>query len=861
MTTAPADRTRRRGSTAPEGLEPLLLGGRDDDPALVADGRTITYADLRAEVHARSLELGGTRRLVLLEAANDLRTVVTYLAALAGRHPVLLVPTGDEERQAGLQDRYRPEVRCTPQGLRWAVTGPDDPAGPTLHPDLAVLLSTSGSTGSPKLVRLSRANLEANAGSIAGYLGLRPDDRAITSLPLHYCYGLSVLNSHLVAGASVTLTDLSVADECFWDLATRTGATSLAGVPHTFDLLDASGFAARELPRLRRVTQAGGRAAPETLVRYAELGRRRGWDLYAMYGQTEATARMAYLPPDLVRTRPEAIGVPVPGGALRVEPVPGLPPGLPDGVGELVYSGPNVMMGYAEQRSDLARDAELAELHTGDLGRQGADGLWEVHGRLGRHAKIFGLRIDLDRVERQLTDDGLPCRVVTDDARVHLFCTAARDVRRSRERAAEAAGLPVGAVLAHHLDELPCTASAKCDYAALLAHAVAANAVATGGADETTSVRDLYAVVLGRPRATGADSFIDLGGDSLSYVEVSTRLAGLLGELPRDWPHLSADDLTERAAAVRADPVPRRRWAPVDVGVLLRALAITMVVVTHTDLWLVPGGAHLLLAVAGFNLARFALATPGRVPRVRRLLGAAAAVAVPASLWIAGVGAVTGDYRPATALYLNGLLGSDGWDAQRQFWFLEAVVWGMLGLAALLAVPALDRWQRRHRFGAAMAALGFLLALRYAVVGVTADGAEKYHLPVVLWLLALGWAAGEARSRRQRLTVAAVALAATVGLFGDLERELLVVAAVVALLWGRTVLLPAVVVRPVQEVAAASLWIYLTHWQVYPGLEAAGRPVLAIIASLAVGVLASHAYAGARTVLRRRVPQQSRTAA
>ena len=719
-----------------------------------------------------------------------------------------------------------------------------------------MLLSTSGSTGSPKLVRLSRSNLVANAESIADYLGLRRDDRAITSLPLHYCYGLSVLNSHLVAGASVALTELSVADECFWDLAASTGATSLAGVPHTFDLLDASGFAARELPRLRRVTQAGGRAATDTLLRYAELGRRRGWDLYVMYGQTEATARMAYLPPDLVLERPDAIGVPVPGGSLRVEPVPGLPPGVPDGVGELVYSGPNVMMGYAEQRTDLSRGAELVELRTGDLGRQGPDGLWEVHGRLGRHAKIFGLRIDLDRVERQLTDDGLPCRAVTDDTRVHLFCTAARDVRRARERAAEAAGLPVGAVLAHHLDELPCTASAKCDYAALLAHAAAASAVAADpeGDGAATSVRDLYAVVLGRPSATGADSFVDLGGDSLSYVEVSTRLARLLGELPRDWPHLSADDLTSRAAKTDADPVVRRRRrrsTPVDVGVLLRALAITMVVVTHTDLWLVPGGAHLLLAVAGFNLARFALATPGRGPRLRRLLGATAAVAVPASLWIAVTGAVTGDYRPTTALYLNALLGSDGWDVQRQFWFLEAVVWGILGLAALLAVPALDRWQRRHRFGAAMVVLGALLALRYASVGVTAVDAEKYHLPVVLWLLALGWAAGEARSRQQRVAVALVALAATVGLFGDLERELLVVAAVLALLWVRTVPLPALLVRPLQEVATASLWIYLTHWQVYPGLEAAGRPVLAIVASLVVGVLAARAYSGSRAALRR----------
>jgi acyl-coenzyme A synthetase/AMP-(fatty) acid ligase len=295
-----------------------LLRGAPDDPALLGAGTATTYAELQRAVDRTADLLGPERRLVLLEAADDVATVTTYLAALAGGHPVLLVGPGDATRHAALVERYRPDVvQGAGQPLHELRAG----TAHDLHPDLAVLLSTSGSTGSPKLVRLSRANVEANARSIGDFLAIRPTDRALASLPLHYSYGLSVLNSHLLAGAAVVLTDLSVADECFWALAAETRATSFAGVPYTFELLDASGFERRDLPDLRYVTQAGGRMQPERVRRFAELGRQRGWDLFVMYGQTEATARIAYLPPDRAADRPQAVGVPIPGGALRVDPV------------------------------------------------------------------------------------------------------------------------------------------------------------------------------------------------------------------------------------------------------------------------------------------------------------------------------------------------------------------------------------------------------------------------------------------------------------------------------------------------------------------------------------------------------------
>lgn len=802
--------------------DPFLLGGRPDDVALVSPEGSLTYGELGAAVADAARRLGPERRVVLLEAANDLRTVVGYLAALAARHPVLLVPAGTGGRQDELVARYA------------------GAAGPDLHEDLALLLSTSGSTGSPKLVRLSRANLLANARSIADYLRIRPDDRALTSLPLHYCYGLSVLNSHLVSGATVVLTGLSVTDECFWDLATRERVTSFAGVPYTFDLLDASGFEQRDLPHLRYVTQAGGRMAPATVSRYAELGRRRGWDLFVMYGQTEATARMAYLPPDLAATRPTAVGLPVPGGAFTLAPVPGLEqgPGEPE-VGELVYHGPNVMMGYAESVADLARGQDLTALRTGDLARQAPDGLWEITGRLNRHAKVFGLRLDLERLEGQLHEKGDVVRLVAVGDVLHAFVDRPRRGSVVRKRLAGLASLPPGAVRVHTLAELPLTATGKCDYAALTRQAEDGERLVADtddGDDGVESLRRLYAVALGRPDATTADSFVGLGGDSLSFVEISTHLGRRLGHLPEQWPSLSIEEL---AGQRRRE---RRFTAPVDAAVVLRALALLMIVVSHTDVWLVLGGAHVLLAVAGYNLARFTLVAPDPGRRTRRVLTALAGVVVPASLWIGACAFVTGAYRPETALLLNGILGDDRWSPDWHFWFLEALVWAYLGVAALLAVPAAHRWHRRHPFAFAVGVTLVALAARYALVGVEAEGTEKYAAGAVLWVPALGWAAAAARTHAQRVLVAVIALAGLTGFFADGQRELLVLASVLLLLWARPLPLPTWVATAARIVAGASLWVYLTHWQVYPGLEAAGHPVLAIGASLAVGIAAAAAY-------------------
>ncbi|UWF78392.1 MULTISPECIES: AMP-binding protein [Microbacterium] len=824
-----------------------LLRGDPSAVALWTDDGPARYDELSARAAGIRAALGTTRRLVMLPARNTAATIAGYLAALSGGHPVLLVPGGDDEpavrTREALAARFDPDVELTEGEVRPRRDG----SAHELHEDLALLMSTSGSTGSPKLVRISGASLLANAAAIVDYLGLTDADRAITSLPMHYCYGLSVVNSHLLAGGGLVLTERSVSDEEFWRRAEEARITGFAGVPYSFDLLDAVGGPDRLPSSIRYVTQAGGRLPVERVRALARAGERRSFAFFTMYGQTEATARMSYLPPaDAVRAA-GSIGRAIPGGSFRIEIEEGTD------AGELVYSGPNVMLGYAQSPADLALGRTVEELRTGDLARWREDGYVEIVGRMNRFVKLFGLRIDLDAVQRELEDAGIPARTAADDEDLLVFVHSEREADRAREVVARRVGIPARSVQAYAVDAFPVTSSGKPDNAALVRHhrtAAASPARAASGPVTAARVRDVLAVCTGRPDATEADGFAALGGDSLSYVEASVQLEELLGTLPRDWPSRSAAELAAAAApasaAAERQPSRRRAFPAVETPVLLRALAIVLIVGTHADLFRgdgfsLKGGAHLLLVVAGYNVARFALsAAPGARPA--RLLGATAQVAVPAVLWIGAVALLSGKYALATALLVNNATAGGGtegrWSEQWQFWFLEAMVWSMLALAALFSVPAVDRLERRAPWAFAVGVLAAAAAVRFAMLGTApAEHLERYALPTVLWCLALGWLVARADGVGRRVLATLACLALVPGFFGEPLREGIVVLGVLALVWLPAVRVPAPL-RPVLTVlASASLFVYLTHWVVYPPFEASA-PLLGTLLSFAVGIAA-----------------------
>ncbi|MFJ5829082.1 AMP-binding protein [Streptomyces sp. NPDC093089] len=807
------------------------LAVHGDRTALVTSDGELSYRELAARVEETAHRLGTERRLVLLPGAPTTAALVVHLAALSAGHPVLLVPGDHPEAVAALTAAYDPDVVIHPEDDGpWRIEERRAVSAHTLHPDLALLLSTSGSTGSPKLVRLSHENLQANAESIAAYLDIRPTDRAATTLPMHYCYGLSVIHSHLLRGAGLVLTGLSVADACFWDLFRTAGGTALAGVPYTFDLLDRVGFADMDLPRLRYVTQAGGRLAPERVARYAELGRRRGWDLFVMYGQTEATARMAYLPPALAATHPGAIGVPVPGGSFSLAPVEESPD---PAVGELVYTGPNVMLGYAHTPDDLALGRTVDTLRTGDLARRTDDGLYEIVGRRSRFVKILGLRVDPGQIEASLARHGLDALCTGDDEGLDIAAVAEPgwDARRIRRRVVDECGLPARAVHVHVLPELPRLASGKPDYRAVSALPRPTDGPPAEGGTTTDDLRALYALVLDRPDVTPDSSFVSLGGDSLSYVEMSLRLEQRLGHLPPNWHTTPLRDLEERRTPA-LEGRPRRR---VETSVVLRAVAIVCVVGSHISLFDLRGGAHLLLAVAGYNFARFLLSSPERRERIRRTGRGIARIAVPTMAWTAFALLVDDDYDLSNLFLLHNALWPEDMSSRIHLWFVEALVYILLALTALLAVPAVHRLERRFPYGLPVALVGLGLLARYELVGLPAR-AQITDAVTVFWLFALGWAAAQSRTTTHRLLVTLTALATVPGFFpGEPRRELFVMAGFCLLTWFPTLPGSHRLNQLAGLLAGSSLAIYLTHWQTYPLVDGVSEP-LALLVSLAFGI-------------------------
>jgi len=419
-------------------------------------GTRLTYADLRHEGRMLCQQADG-RCLVFCLCRNVMGSFLGYTAFVnGGIVPAMLPADMDPALFENLYETYQPKYVWAPEEFeledgccryeRFGYHLIQTPFGDAtrLAPELALLLTTSGSTGSPKFVRQSYQNIRANTDSIVEYLNLVPEEKPITTLPMNYTYGLSILNSHLDVGATILLTDKGVAQKEFWTFFREQGATSFGGVPYTYEMLDRMRFTRMELPTLHTMTQAGGKLLPDLHRKYAEWCEQTGREFIVMYGQCEATARMAYLPWKRSLEKIGSMGIAIPGGQFELIGETGEPITEPHVTGELRYHGPNVTLGYAQSAADLSRgDERHGVLETGDMAQVDEDGYFTIVGRKKRFLKLFGNRVNLDEVERMLKAKfpNVECACAGRDDHLTIFATDEAALPAMRSFLAEKTGL------------------------------------------------------------------------------------------------------------------------------------------------------------------------------------------------------------------------------------------------------------------------------------------------------------------------------------------------------------------------------------------------------------------------------------
>lgn len=403
----------------------MLLGLDHIDPERIAildsEGGRVTYGDIVSRA-LRIREEVKQRTFCILPVENKASDALEVMAMLASERvvPLIVNKKTDEALMAHLQSAY-------------------GQVGTAIHPQLSHLLPTSGSTGSPKLVRHCYGNIEAAGLNISMFFELKETDRPLMVLPLYYTMGLSMLFSHLRVGATVLLTGRNMTDPVFWKFLKEEKATSFTGVPYSYQILEMMRFYRMDLPELELLTQGGGKmptALNEKFVSYCEQQGKR-W--IATYGQSECTARMAYLPAKWARTKMGSIGIAVPNGELSLIDENGNPITTPGIEGEMCYRGKNVTMGYATCAEDLLKgDERNGFIRTGDLARFDEDGCYYIVGRMGRFLKLFGMRVGLDECEQIIhTNCSCESACVGTDEKMIVYITDASKTQAVKDALVE----------------------------------------------------------------------------------------------------------------------------------------------------------------------------------------------------------------------------------------------------------------------------------------------------------------------------------------------------------------------------------------------------------------------------------------
>ena len=388
---------------------------------ILENGKYITYNSLILNSKKISKFLTTQKKLIFLLGQNNLETITGYISFVDKGHTVVLL---DYRINNFFLDKlislYKPSyIFCEKIKLKKKFFTPlftfrsyvlfYNKQNPEyiLHDDLMLLMSTSGSTGSPKLVKQSYLNIASNTDNIIKYLKIKSKDTTITSLPISYVYGLSVINTHLFKGAKIILTNKSMVEKKFWELIEKFKANNFAGVPYNYSIVEKI-FKERVPPSIKYTTQAGGKMNHLLIKNIIRIYKKNKIKFFQMYGAAEATSRMSYLEWAHADKKIGSIGKPIPGGNFYLVDNKEKKIKKSFKNGELIYQGKNVFMGYAKNINDLSKPGtSRGLLKTGDLAYKDKSGFYFIVGRKNRYCKIYGIRVNLPELESLLYERGV----------------------------------------------------------------------------------------------------------------------------------------------------------------------------------------------------------------------------------------------------------------------------------------------------------------------------------------------------------------------------------------------------------------------------------------------------------------------
>ena len=415
-----------------------------------------------------------SKNLIFFFIDNTKEAIILYFQIIkSGNVPILLSPDLDENFITSLNIKYKPQYILSNREMNFLkdefkfLTQLDQfklyetkvnfvyP----IHKDLCLLMTTSGSTGSPKLVKISYKNIFENTKSICKFLKINKNHITITTLQPYYTYGLSIINTHIYKKAKIIINKKSFFEKEFWNNCKKNKVNSFGAVSFMYEILKKIKFENMILPHLKYITHAGGKL-PNSIHNYINnVSTNKNYKFITMYGQTEATSRISYLPWKFSKKKISSIGIPIPGVNLFIKDN--------KDKGEICFSGKNIMMGYANNYEDLSKNERFKKYCTGDIGKKDKDGFFYVIGRKDRFVKIFGHRINLDEVDSQIINEGLKAISVKKNENIIIYCEKDDDILKIKNFITKKLNLNISFFKIKKINKIPITKSGKISYSKL----------------------------------------------------------------------------------------------------------------------------------------------------------------------------------------------------------------------------------------------------------------------------------------------------------------------------------------------------------------------------------------------------------